>query len=165
MKKKMKLKRKLKRTPEEAENTLIGLFATVYSGTVDQVTKKYGKEGFEIARKGFIDSMVKADIEEFKKIKEKNLRAYVEWLLSVITLGHRYEVVEDKDDSVRFRFTNCPWANFFRSIGKPEIGKFFCDADGPLAEAFNKDIKFEITKTLMDGDDHCNHHYFIEKSK
>ena len=153
----------MKRPPEEAENVLIALFAIVYSGTLDQMTEKYGKETFDAARRGFIDSMVKADTEEFMKCKERSLRAYVEWLLSNITVGHRYEIVEDKEDSVRLRFTKCPWAHFFREIGRPEIGKFFCDADGPLAEAFDRSIKFEITKTLMNGDDYCNHHYFIEK--
>ena len=154
--------RELDRNPEEIENDLIKLFATVYSGSVDEIVKRYGGEGFEAIRKGFIDAMVQADIEEFKKIKEKTLKAYITWLLSAITLGHRYEIIEEKVDSVKFRFTNCPWANAFRAIGKPEIGKFFCDADGPLAAAFNKNIKFEITKTLMEGDEYCNHHYYIQ---
>ena len=154
--------RKFDRHPEEIENDIIKLFATVYSGSVDEIMKKYGEKGFEAIRKGFIDAMVKSDIEEFKKIKEKSLKAYITWLLSVITLGHRYEIIEEKVDSVKFRFTNCPLANAFRAIGKPEIGKFFCDADGPLATAFNKNIKFEITKTLMEGDEYCNHHYYIQ---
>ena len=76
--------------------------------------------------------MVKADIEEFKKVQERSLSEYIKWLLSVITLDHKYERVEDKEDSVRFRFTNCPLANFFSAIGKPQYGKFFCDADGPF---------------------------------
>jgi len=154
-------KGKLQRTPEEAENSLIDLFAIVYSGTLDQMIEKYGKKAFNIARKGFIDSMVKANIEEFTKIKDKSLEAYIEWLLSAITAGHRYEIIENEDDSVRLRFTHCPWANYFKEIGKPKIGKFFCDTDGPLAAAFNNKIKFKITKTLMDGDDYCNHHFFI----
>ena len=62
--------RKFDRHPEEIENDIIKLFATVYSGSVDEIMKKYGEKGFEAIRKGFIDAMVKSDIEEFKKMYE-----------------------------------------------------------------------------------------------
>jgi len=152
------------KTVFDVENSLIGLFAIVYSGSVEEVEKKYGKEGFEAARKGFNDSMVQADIEVFETMKDRSLKAYIDWLLSAITEGHEYEILENRDDSVKFKFTSCPWADHFRAIGKQHIGKFFCDADGPLATAFNKNIKFEITKTLMNGDAYCNHHYYVEKA-
>jgi len=33
-----------------------------------------------------------------------------------------------------------------------------------MVEAFNKKIKFERTKILMDGDSCCNHHYYTENN-
>ena len=151
------------KTPEEIENVIIGLFATIYSRTADEIEKKYGKEGFKLAKKAFIDSVVDSSIEGFKKIRNSNLKAYIMWLISGLAQGHKFEIVENKENSVRFKFTSCPWATFFRDIGKPEIGRFFCESDEPMVKAFNKNIKFERTKTLMDSDDCCDHHYFIEK--
>ncbi|MCD4670685.1 MAG: L-2-amino-thiazoline-4-carboxylic acid hydrolase [Actinomycetia bacterium] len=156
---------KLKKSPEEVEDAIVRLFANIYSRTVEEISKKYGEEGFKLAKKACIDSMVESSIEDFKKMDKKDIKTYINWLLRIITVGHRYEIIENKKDSVRFKFTNCPWATAFRDIGKPEIGKFFCEADKPLVEAFNNNIKFEITKTLMDGDDYCNHHYYIKKPR
>ena len=68
--------------------------------------------------------------------------------------------------STTFRFhkanedaTGCPTA-CFRAIGRPEVGRFFCDADEPMIEEFSPDIGFRRTKTLMDGDSCCDHHFF-----
>lgn len=148
------------KTPAEAENLIIRLFAVISSRIIDEVEKKYGKESFELVKKAFIDSIVDSSIKGFKKIKKRDLKVYIKLLINGVTQGHKFEIVENKKDSVRFKFTACPWATYFREIGKPEIGKFFCEVDKPLVKAFNKCIKFERTKTLMDGDDYCDHHYF-----
>jgi len=152
---------KLTRTPEEAENVIIGLLCTTYTRTVEDLVARYGQEAIEIARNAFIASMVEPLIEQMKDAPNRDLSSFIDWLVSGIGVGHQGEFVEKTDTSVKFRFTECPYATIFRASGKQEIGKFFCDADGPLASAWNENIIFERTKTLMEGDDHCNHHYFI----
>lgn len=149
-----------KKTPEEAENLIIELFAIVSSRIIDGVGKKYGREGFELAKKAFIDSILDLSIKGFEKFKRRDLKVFIKLLVNGVTQGHKFEIVENRKDSVRFKFTACPWATYFRAVGKPEIGRFFCEVDKPLVKAFNKCIKFERTKTLMDGDDYCDHHYF-----
>ncbi len=149
-----------RRTPEEAENLIIELFTIVSSKIIDEVRKKYGRESFKLAKKAFIDSIVDLSIKGFKKFKKRDLKVYIKLLVNGVTQGHKFKIVENRKDSVRFKFTACPWATYFRAIGKPEIGRFFCEVDEPLARAFNKCIKFERTKTLMDGDNYCDHHYF-----
>ncbi len=156
---------RIRRTPEEAESSIIQLFALLYSGTLDRIEAKCGPEGLKAAKKAFIDSMVKANKAVFEKNADKSIASYLRWLLSNITVGHEYEIVENREDSVAFRFTSCPWARYFRAIGKEDIGFLFCAADGPLASAFNKKIKFRRTKTLMQGHDHCNHHYYYEEKE
>jgi len=148
------------KTPEEAENSIIELFAVISSRIIDEVEKKYGKESFELVKKAFIDSIVDLISKGFKKFKKRDLKVYIKLLVNGVTQGTKFEIVENKQASVRFKFTSCPLATYFRKIGKPEIGKFFCEVDEPLVKAFNKCIKFERTKTLMDGDDYCDHHYF-----
>ena len=153
------------RTAKEAENSVIQLFALLYSGTLDKIEAKCGPECLRAAKKAFIDSMVKANKVEFAKIEDKSIESYLRWLLSNITVGHEYEIVENKENSVKFRFSSCPWAQYFRALGKEDIGFLFCAADGPLATAFNRKIKFRRTKTLMQGDDHCNHHYYYDEKE
>ena len=151
------------RTAEEAEAGVAGLFATVYAGTVEAIRDKYGEEGFETARQAFLDSMVDGWQREFDRLPDRSLETYVNWLASIVSSGTRFEVTELTETSVRFKFTVCPWASHFRAIGKAEIGRFFCDADVPMVAAFNEQIGFEITKTLMNGDAYCDHHFFLKE--
>jgi hypothetical protein len=147
---------------EEAEASVVELFAVLYSRTVEEMREKYGQDGFELARKAFLDAMLEGWKKEYEKLPDRSLATYVRWLTSIVLKGTRYEVVESDDSSVRFRFSVCPWATYFRKIGKSEIGKFFCDADKPMVEAFNDKLGFEISKTLMKGDDYCDHHFFVK---
>jgi predicted ArsR family transcriptional regulator len=154
----------MSKSVEEVEKRLIGMFASIYSRAIEAMCARYGPEAFEIARQAFMDTIVETSEENFANMQERDLHSYVAWLTSDGTEeGHEYETVESTEDSIRLKYVNCPWATCFRAIGHPEIGKFFCDADAPIASAFNEDIKFERTQTLMDGDDFCNHHFFIEK--
>ena len=49
------------------------------------------------------------------------------------------------------------WADIFRSLGAEDIGLWICEGDGPAAAAFNPAIRLKRTKTLMEGDDCCDH--------
>ena len=152
----------VKKRMEESQNYIIGLLALLYSDTIKHLSAKYGKEVMNEARKAFIDSMVNDARKAYRNKKDKSLKSYLDWLLSGLTEGHEYEILESKEGSVKFKFTRCPWADYFKKIGQPEIGKFFCLADEPLAKAFNEKINFKRTKTLMDGDEYCDHHYFVD---
>jgi len=149
----------LTRTPEEAENAMIALFAQVYSKTIEIFAEKYGSSAFELAKEAFIQSMVEPIENGTLTFEKRDLDTFIAWLISGICVGHQGEFLEKTGENVRFRFTSCPYATIFRQAGKEKIGKFFCDADGPLLAAFNDQLKFERRHTLMDGDDHCDHHY------
>jgi len=150
------------RSPEEAEAAVASLFATLYTRTVDEMVKALGQSGFEVARSSFLDAMVQGWKAQYRELPDRSLATYVRWLTSIVTAGTRYRIVEDTPYSVRFCFTACPWATCFRAIGRPEIGRFFCDADQPMVEQFSPDIGFERTQTLMDGDPCCDHHFFVK---
>jgi len=49
------------------------------------------------------------------------------------------------------------------SLGAEDIGVWICEADGPIAAAFNPRIRFQRTKTLMEGNDCCDHVYYIDR--
>jgi hypothetical protein len=67
-------------------------------------------------------------------------------------------VVEETDRVIAVKFTECLWAETFRSAGAPDIGyAMMCHPDFAGYNAFNPLIKLTRTKTLMEGHDCCNH--------
>ena len=148
---------------QEVETRLIGMFATLYSSAIEAMCARYGPEALDVARRAFMDTMVGLSKENLAALPERDLQTYVGWLTTDGTeQGHRCETVESTERSIRLKYLDCPWATAFRAVGHPEIGKFFCDADAPIAAAFNPTIKFDRSMTLMEGDEYCNHHFYAE---
>ncbi|MHA2026126.1 MAG: L-2-amino-thiazoline-4-carboxylic acid hydrolase [Candidatus Thorarchaeota archaeon] len=70
---------------------------------------------------------------------------------------------EKVEDGIQAFVTKCPMADAFKSIGKVELGvQFFCNEDEHIVEGFNPSIQFTRTKTLMEGDDCCDHCYTMK---
>ena len=71
------------------------------------------------------------------------------------------EIVEDTEKVFQLRVTECVWAKVYRDAGLGgEIGHAaVCNMDYYWPPGFNKNLKMERTKTLMQGDDCCNHRY------
>lgn len=146
---------------QEVETRLIGMFAMLYSATIEAMCARYGPEALDVARQAFMDAMVGVSKQTLAHLPARDLHTYVDWLVTDGTEeGHRCETVERTADSIRLKYLDCPWATAFRAVGHPEIGRFFCDADEPIVAVFNPEIQFDRTKTLMDGDEYCNHHFF-----
>jgi hypothetical protein len=54
-------------------------------------------------------------------------------------------------------------ADTFKAIEKVDLGvQFFCNEDAFIVEGYNPAIKFHRTKTLMEGDDCCDHRYTMK---
>ena len=72
-----------------------------------------------------------------------------------------HEVVEDTEKVFALEVTECLGAEVLRSIGLDgEIGHaIVCNMDYYWPTAFNPAFKMERDKTLMQGDDVCNHRY------
>ncbi|UCC82980.1 MAG: L-2-amino-thiazoline-4-carboxylic acid hydrolase [Gemmatimonadota bacterium] len=72
-----------------------------------------------------------------------------------------HEVVEDTEKVFALEVTECVSADIMRSAGLGgEIGHAaVCNMDYYWPAAFNPNFKMERTKTLMQGDDICNHRY------
>jgi hypothetical protein len=78
----------------------------------------------------------------------------------------RYEVLEDSDERFAVKITKCKYADFYIEKGEPEIGyAMHCTLDFGETEAFSSDFILKRTKTLMQGDNYCNHCYEFKKSK
>ena len=74
-----------------------------------------------------------------------------------------YTLPERTETAVEARVTRCLWAQTFRAAEAPDIGyATLCHTDFFSGPAFNPKIRMTRTKTLMQGDDHCNHRWVVE---
>ena len=73
------------------------------------------------------------------------------------------EIVEDTPQAVEVKVTECLWAKTFREMGAAEIGySLICYRDYADCQGFNPSITMIRSKTLMQGDDYCNHRFVWE---
>ena len=80
----------------------------------------------------------------------------------VLDEGIEYEV-QDTDEGSQFKVTRCPLAEMARELGAADWGYIcFCADDPPMVAGFNPNMGFRRTKTLMHGDDCCDHFYFMK---
>ncbi len=67
------------------------------------------------------------------------------------------DVVEDNDGSYGHNITGCAFADYFRSIGEPEIGALMtCGVDFAGEALMRPDWDFNRTQTRMEGADFCD---------
>jgi hypothetical protein len=75
-----------------------------------------------------------------------------------------FEVVERTDRVWEIKVTECLMAKTFREAGAADIGYAVqCSGDPALCRGFNPKIRQLRTKTLMQGDDCCNHRWVWEE--
>ncbi len=68
---------------------------------------------------------------------------------------------ENTGTGIQMHCTACPFAAMYKAMGGTEWGyALYCAADADLTAAFNPQIGFKRTKTLMEGSDCCDHFYF-----
>ena len=74
------------------------------------------------------------------------------------------DIVETTDHAYEIRVSECLWAKTFRDLGAAGIGyAVICHADYAYCQGFNPKIRMIRTKTLMEGDDCCNHRWVWEE--
>ena len=74
------------------------------------------------------------------------------------------DVVERTERALEIEVTECLWSKTFRDAGASDIGyAAFCHPDFAVCQAYNPRIRMTRTKTLMQGDDFCNHRWVWEE--
>ena len=70
---------------------------------------------------------------------------------------------EDSDQKLECKYTECLWAKTMKDLKAEDIGYLICcHPDFAITKATHPKLRFERTKTLMQGDDCCNHTFFWE---
>jgi hypothetical protein len=73
------------------------------------------------------------------------------------------KVVEDTKKAFEVSITECLWAKTFREADAADLGyAMICHPDYAYCQAFNPKIRMIRTKTLMQGDECCNHRWVMD---
>ncbi len=124
----------------------------------EKLIAKYGE--------GIIRDVEANTIEETRKLyqgsrfTQRDLAGVKAYLWDHLTEGFEFTAVEDTPQRLAYRVTSCFLAETVAEQGRPELGHaFYCAWDEGFCSGLNPAIKFTRTKTLMRGDDCCNHTY------
>lgn len=147
------------------ENLMQKMISVVYMYTnaLNTIEKEYGKEAIEKIHNAHKERSIQLGIELGMEIQNRSLRSFCQNMENRILLTHKWQKLEDSNKKQFYKFTYCMWAEVFRNLGAENIGFWICEGDGPAVKAYNPSIEFRRTKTLMMGDDYCDHCFFIKE--
>jgi len=77
-----------------------------------------------------------------------------------------FEILREDDEAFDINFTLCKFAEFFRTIGEPELGEvLMCDGDFQVVEEVaSPDVELTRTQTIMQGGCCCDYRFRIKSS-
>jgi hypothetical protein len=131
------------------------------------LAKELGEDRFLASlKKVASESALKAGQERASQLPRNDLAAFTgsgsepsHFAKHVLTR----EIVEDTPQAFELRVTECLWAKTFREMGAADIGYvLLCHTDYADCQVFNPRITLTRSKTLMQGDDCCNHRFVWE---
>ena len=133
--------------------------ATLYRALVD----RFGSGVLDVVAQWTIDGarsrMEHADLER------RDLQAVMEQLWDQMGDDTAFEILERTDSTLKLSVSKCLFAEEMRRLGAAEIGKaFYCAYDEGFCQGLNPNLRFTRTKTLMNGDDSCNHTYELREN-
>ena len=60
-------------------------------------------------------------------------------------------------DKLSFKVTRCQYAEFYKQLGLPELGRLFhCNRDFAMVEGFSPSLTLKRTQTIMEGASYCD---------
>jgi predicted ArsR family transcriptional regulator len=130
---------------------------------LNAMKEKFGDNVIELAQEVFCDHSFKPYLSIIEKNEDRSVDKIVEILwLPLKQMGFNFSI-KKLDKGIQVTCTKCPWAMLYKACNGEEWGyNLVCKADSEFVNLFNSDIKFERTRTLMQGHDYCNHTYILE---
>lgn len=132
---------------------------------LNALRERFGEAVAEIA----VETMMADMRAEWSLMRELHGKNDLDELIHVVwehthkSAGFEF-TAEKTEDGVQIHCTKCPLADMARAIGEQEWGyRFYCAMDPVITEAFNPEIGLRRAKTLMQGDDCCDHFYYCKE--
>ncbi len=131
--------------------------ATLFKALID----KYGPGVLDVVQQNLIDN-TSAEFERMV-LPQRTLNEVITLLWDHVGSDLDFTVQVLTRDCLQFKVTRCIWADEMRKLDAAEIGyAFHCCWDLGFCQGLNPAIQFTRTKTLMQGDDCCDHTYFLD---
>ena len=155
---------------EDARMSMGDVFRMAYAQPIPvwrELQKEIGSEEFIALLKRTIDQVVKQQMaEEVKRLGKNDFAAFTQdmrqlnpFMQNAVT----FRIVEDTPQAFEIKVTECLWAKTYREANAGDLGYILtCHGDFAAAREFNPKIRMIRTKTLMQGDEFCNHRYVVE---
>ncbi len=75
-----------------------------------------------------------------------------------------FDILESTPEKLSMNVNRCRYAEMYKDLGLADLGfTLSCGRDYAMVEGFNPKIKLERTQTIMEGADHCDFRYTLEK--
>ncbi len=153
---------------EDSEMSFSGVYNFAYQDLfipfMKNLSNEIGKENFINLLKDTSSKIASQNGKNWgKNVPQNNFSNFNSWAKDpdrfwdhVLTTS----IVEDTDKVFEVKITECLWAKTFRDNNASDIGyASICHQDYAYCQAYNPGIKMIRTKTLMQGDNHCNHRW------
>jgi len=141
-------------------------FKEFYIPIMKNLANEIGKDEFIEMLKRARSELSKQEGQNLAKSLGKNdMASLAAFLKDNVLSNNAYtdEIVEDTDQAFAANTTECLYAKTFREADAADIGyAAMCHGDYAFTHAFNPKMKYTRTKTLMQGDDCCNHRQVLE---
>lgn len=139
---------------------------------VHGLTKEFGEDIFMETLKRVSSETASEDVSEnaLKKTAEghsNDFAAFKAWARNpsrFMKHALTFDIIEDTDSVFEIRVTECLWAKTFRENGASDIGyATLCHTDYAGCQAFNEKIRMTRSRTLMQGNNYCDHRWIWEE--
>ena len=124
------------------------------------VEKTFYKDMYDSVTKELIELGPVNEFADFVRIeKEENESTDIRNTVTIKT-------VTDTENMLGLHITECLDAEVFKELGAEDIGYLVaCNPDHAYAKACNPRVKLRRTKTLMQGDEHCDHVWYWDEKE
>jgi predicted hydrocarbon binding protein len=141
--------------------------ARIAGPLIKAFTAEIGEDrALEIAREVIV-GLAKESGEELRELAggdslEDFAKAMARWSKDDAVTSDLLEFTPEK---ISMNTTRCRYAEMYRELGMPELGfTLSCARDFALVEGFNPKVKLKRTQTIMEGADHCDFRFTLEKN-
>jgi hypothetical protein len=145
-------------TAEETYSFFYGLFIPV----LQKLSNEMGIEKFNaLLTKLSTDNTAQMIASMTKDLPEKDIKAFSTFMQNLVVTppynsALTYEIVEQTDKVVEFKYTECLPAKLLRAMNAIDIGLALeCSGAEAAAKAFNPKISYSNPKNIMKGDSYC----------
>jgi predicted ArsR family transcriptional regulator len=134
------------------------------AGLVMAVIDHFGEEAEEVI-KDFLNNRTRkwaanAAEADRRANKKNDIQGLINFLWEPIRQEGFEFTYEQTEQGYQMHVTKCPIAEIAKALNLEKWGFIFhCMGDAAICEDYNPKIRFTRTKTLMEGDEYCDHCY------